>query len=101
MADVELVELEPQPVAVVRGHVTVDGIPGFLGEAYDEVIRALTAQGHKPAGPPFGRYERTDSGFFVVAGFLAPLLSPRSAGSRLTAFPADPPPGPRRHQRPW
>ena len=58
--------------AVVRGHVTVDGIPGFLGEAYDEVIRTHHAQGQKPAGPPFGRYERTESGFFVVAGFPYP-----------------------------
>lgn len=83
MADVELVELDPQPVAVVKGHVTVDGIPGFLGEAYDEVIRVLTAQGHNPAGPPFGRYERTDSGFFVVAGFPSP--APITAVGRVEA----------------
>jgi hypothetical protein len=41
MADVELVELESQPVAVVRAHFSVDGIPGFLGEAYGEVMRVL------------------------------------------------------------
>ena len=52
MADVELVELEPQPVAVVRGHVTVDGIPSFLGEAYDEVIRTHS---RKATNPPVRR----------------------------------------------
>ena len=66
-----MVELEPQPAAVVRGHVTVEEIPGFLGEAYEEVMRALSAQRQQPAGPPFGRYEPEDSGFLVVAGFPA------------------------------
>ena len=47
------------------------------------MIRALTAQGHKPAGPPFGRYERTDSGFFVVAGFPSP--APITAVGRVEA----------------
>src|SRR5512133_1835059 len=83
MSDVELVELEPQPVAVVKGNVSVDGIPSFLGEAYDEVMRVLNAQGQYPAGPPFGRYERTESGFFIVAGFPTP--APITASGRVEA----------------
>lgn len=66
---VELVELEPQEVAVVRGHVTVDGIPGFLGGAYAEVMAALGGQRLTPSGPPFARYEQTADGFEVEAGF--------------------------------
>jgi effector-binding domain-containing protein len=72
MSDVELVELEPQPVAVVRGQVSVEGIPGFLGAAYDDVMHVLNTEGQQPAGSPFGRYERTDSGFSIVAGFPTP-----------------------------
>jgi effector-binding domain-containing protein len=83
MSEVKLVELDPQPVAVVRGHVTVEGIPGFLGAAYDEVIHMLTAEGQEPAGPPFGRYEKTDSGFSIVAGF--PTLAPVAPLGRVQA----------------
>lgn len=81
MSDVELVELKPQPAAVLRGQVPVDGIPDFLGEAYDEVMQVLHAQGQYPAGPPFGRYERTESGFFCVAGF--PTSAPITAAGRV------------------
>ena len=69
MSDIELVTLPPQPTAVVRGRVVVDDLPGFLGEAYGEVMRVLGEQGRSPAGPPFGRYQRDDGGFEVVAGF--------------------------------
>ena len=81
MSDVELVELEPQPVAVVKAHITVDGIPEFLGKAYTEVMGVLGAEGQQPAGPPFGRYERVDNGFLVVAGF--PTRAPISAVGRV------------------
>lgn len=67
--DVELVDLEPQPVAVVCGHVAVSEIPGFLGEAFGEVIQTLSAQGLAPAGPPFGRFVPAGDGFDVEAGF--------------------------------
>jgi effector-binding domain-containing protein len=83
VVDVELVELESQPVAVVRAHVSVDGIPGFLGEAYGEVMRVLNAQGLQPTGPPFGRYERKEGGFSVVAGF--PTRTPITAVGHVEA----------------
>jgi effector-binding domain-containing protein len=67
--DVELVDLQPRQVAVVRGHVVVGEIPGFLGAAFGEVIQALSAQGLAPAGPPFGRFVPSGDGFDVEAGF--------------------------------
>jgi effector-binding domain-containing protein len=69
--DVQLVELEPQHAAVVRGHVKVEELPAFLGGAFGEVIAALSAQGLAPAGPPFGRYRPTDHGFDAEVGFPA------------------------------
>lgn len=66
---VELVDRVPQEVAVVRGHVTVAEIPGFLGTAFGEVIQTLSAQGLAPAGPPFGRFVPGGDGFDVEAGF--------------------------------
>lgn len=69
--DVELVELQAQQAAVVCGHVTVGEIPGFLGEAFGEVIGTLSAQGLAPAGPPFGRFVPVGDGFDVEAGFPA------------------------------
>jgi effector-binding domain-containing protein len=69
--DVELVDLEEQQAAVVRGHVTVPEIPGFLGAAFGEVLEALSAQGLAPAGPPYGCFVAADDGFDVEAGFPA------------------------------
>lgn len=66
---VEQVELEQQRTAVVRGRVRVGEIPAFLGGAFDEIVRALAAQGLTPAGPPFGRYTPAGDGFDVEAGF--------------------------------
>jgi effector-binding domain-containing protein len=67
--EVELVELQPQPSAVVRAHVRVEDIPAFLGGAFDEVLRTLSAQGLAAAGPPFGRYVADGDGFDVEVGF--------------------------------
>lgn len=66
---VEQVELQRQGTAVISGHVTVEGIPAFLGGAFDEVVRTLAAQSVAPGGPPFARYTPTEDGFDVEAGF--------------------------------
>jgi hypothetical protein len=42
---VELVELAPQPVAVVKGRVETREIPGFFGAAY-RIVRVLGEQHH-------------------------------------------------------
>lgn len=67
--EVEAAELQPQQTAVVRGHVEVDEIPGFLAGVFGEVIQTLSAQGLAASGPPFSRYGPTGDGFDVEAGF--------------------------------
>jgi effector-binding domain-containing protein len=66
---VELVSLRPQPTAVVRGQVPMDGISAFLGSAFAEVLQVLDEQDLAPAGPPFGRWEPRSDGFDAEAGF--------------------------------
>jgi effector-binding domain-containing protein len=68
---VEVTETIARPAAVVRGHADVAELPAFLGGAFDAVLRALTAQQLRPAGPPFARYRLTGDGFDVEAGFPA------------------------------
>ena len=67
--DVELVDLQEQRTAVVRGHVTFEGIPDFLSAAFGEVGQALAGQGLRSAGPPFAQYAVRSDGFDVEAGF--------------------------------
>jgi len=89
--EVELVELSPQPAAVVRGHATIADIPGFLTGAFGEVIETLSGQGLAPAGPPFGRYVPDGDGFEVEAGFPATgvvTAAGRVHGTELPAGPA-------------
>jgi effector-binding domain-containing protein len=71
---VERIELEPQVIAVVRGEVAHDGIAGFLGGAFGEVMGTIGAQGVQPAGPPIARYEPMADGFRIEAGF--PVTGP-------------------------
>ena len=66
---IERVDLDPQPAAVVRGEVPVEGIAAFLGGAFGEVMGLLGSQGAAPAGPPFARYTQTPGGFSIEAGF--------------------------------
>lgn len=68
---VESVELRPQPAAVVCEHVARADLPEFLGGAFEESLRAITAQGHAAAGPPFACYRMVGDGFEVDAGFPA------------------------------
>jgi effector-binding domain-containing protein len=66
---VELLELQPQPAAVVSAHVELAGLPQFLGGAFGEVMRILAEQHLFPTGPPFGRFRPTDQGFEATVGF--------------------------------
>lgn len=81
--EIELVDLAPQHVAIVCGHVTPPELPEFLGAAFDEVRQALGRQGLAPAGPPFGRYRPTRDGFDVEAGF--PATGPVKPSGRVTS----------------
>ena len=78
---VELVDLQPQPAAVVPGHVALDRIADFLGSAFAEVMQVLDEQGLAPAGPPFGRWEPRADGFDAEAGF--PSTGPISPAGRV------------------
>ena len=68
---VELVDLQQQPAAVIRGHVdSEDGIGTFLGSAYGEIMGVIEHEGLASGGAPFGRYRPTEGGGFdIEAGF--------------------------------
>jgi effector-binding domain-containing protein len=78
---IELVELHPQPAAVVAGNVALDAIPDFLGSAFGEVMKVLSEQRLAPAGPPFGRWQPRADGFDAEAGF--PSTGPVSPAGRV------------------
>jgi effector-binding domain-containing protein len=67
---VSFADLQPQPVAVVRGRVDLAGLPQFLESAFAEVAAAAAAQGVRLDGAPFGKYLPGDDGAWeVAAGF--------------------------------
>lgn len=67
---------------MVRGDVSPEGLPAFLGGAFEEVAAVLARQGMSPTGPPFGRYvPRSDGSFEVEAGF--PVSLPVTAAGRV------------------
>lgn len=69
--DVQRIEMEPQPTAVVRSEVVLAEVPTFLGGAFGEVLGVLDAQGLAPDGPPFARYAQVEGGIRIEAGFAA------------------------------
>ncbi|MFP5252890.1 MAG: GyrI-like domain-containing protein [Actinomycetes bacterium] len=60
--DVRMADLQQQRAAVVHGRVTMERIGQFLGEAFSEVMRAVSAQDLRPTGPPFARYRFVEAG---------------------------------------
>lgn len=69
MTEFEIVQTEQRPAAVMRGRHPVAELPAFFGTAFTTVMRAVTAQGIAPAGPPFGYYpEMPGAVVSVVAG---------------------------------
>ncbi len=61
--------LPEQPTAVVRGTMTIEEIPAWLGHAYGAVFAHLSAHGRAPAGPPFARYWMGEGKVRIEAGF--------------------------------
>ncbi len=53
---VQVVELEPRSVAILRSIVAPDDFPEFLADALATVAEALAAAGGAAGGPPFARY---------------------------------------------
>jgi effector-binding domain-containing protein len=92
--DVELVDLQEQHAAVVRGRVPLDEIAGFLGQAFGEVARVAESQGLKVSGPPFARYRAggaepwdVEAGFpvhgtFTTEGKVEPVTLPGGRTAR-------------------
>lgn len=75
MLTCEIVSLDTQPAAVVRGRLPMDELPDFFGRAFGAVIETLTAQGVSPSGPPFGFYPSPPGEVVEVqAGF--PIAAP-------------------------
>jgi len=72
MTEFDVVTLEPQPAAVVRGEVPMSEVGTIFDRAFGEVVGVLEAQGLTPTGPPFGFYPRMPGETVeVAAGFPA------------------------------
>ena len=60
--EVELVEVDATPAAVVRGHVDLDRLGDFRGPAFGEVVAVADKQGRRISGAPFARYRESTDG---------------------------------------
>ncbi len=82
--EVELVEVDATPAAVVRGHVDWDRLVDFLGPAFGEVVAVADKQGRRISGAPFARYrESADGQCDIEAGFpLSGRITAREQSNR-------------------
>jgi effector-binding domain-containing protein len=94
MNEYHVVDLDPQPTAVMRATVPMAELTTFFGRAFSAVWSLLTAQGVAVAGAPFGLYlsEPTDTveleAGFPVAGPFTPsdeVISSVLPGGRAAA----------------
>jgi len=70
MTEFNVVELEEQTAASVRGAVAIADLPGFFGRAFHKVIAAAEKAGISLIGPPFGYYPEMPTDKVVLeAGF--------------------------------
>jgi effector-binding domain-containing protein len=67
MQPCEIVELEPQPAAVVQAEVPMAELPAFFGRAFGAVMEAVARQGLSVVGPPFGYYPKMPGDLVAVA----------------------------------
>lgn len=63
---IEIVRLEAQHVLTVRRNVPASGLGQFFMDLFPRVLAELSAQGARPAGPPFSRYYNGDPRSFDV-----------------------------------
>ena len=52
----DLVQLDRQPTAVVRGVIAIPELPAFFGRAFGEIFRTIGEQAIAAIGPPFAFY---------------------------------------------
>ena len=84
MTETRIVELSPQPTAVVHEQVPMDSMQEFFARAYDAVSHILAEQGVSPAGPPMSVYHGMPSETVdVEAGF--PVAAPIQPGDGVVA----------------
>ena len=81
--EMELVDLQEQQTAIVRGHVPFLDIADFLAGAFGEVAEAVAQQDAGPAGPPFAQFAMRSDGFDIEAGF--PTSTPVEPTGRVIA----------------
>lgn len=86
--EIQFTQRSEVPTAVVRQEVPIPEIAEFLGQAFGEVMGAITSAGGYPVGPPFARYgmgqsvpETAPTTFAVEAGF--PVGSPLEPDGRV------------------
>ncbi len=85
MVDCEVVTIEPQQAAVVRGELPVDQLPSLFDRAFHLVLEVVQSQGLEVTGPPFGFYPRMPGETVeVAAGF--PVSGPISPTGEVTAL---------------
>lgn len=76
--EIQVADLQEQHVALVRAHISVAEIPGFLSGAFTEVPAVAARQGLHLTGAPFGRYRFAPDGSldaeagFPVSGVVTP-----------------------------
>lgn len=78
MDNFEIVELTPQPTAVVRATVAWADLKAVFDRGFREVFTAATAQGVQLAGAPIGYYP-TPPGETVTVEVGAPVSAPITA----------------------
>jgi effector-binding domain-containing protein len=88
VTDFEVVEVAPIAAAAVQAEVPMSELRGFFDRGFGMVIEAITKQGLRPAGPPFGFYPSMPgetvavavgfpvSGTFVADGEVVPFELP-------------------------
>lgn len=85
MVTFELVDLQEQPTAVLRGAVPTADLPTFFHDAFSTVASSLAAHGLAPVGPPFGCYLSMPGEMVeLVAGF--PVVAPIEPDDRVEPF---------------
>lgn len=85
MVDCDVVTIEPQQAAAVRGELPVDQLPTLFDRAFHLVLEVVQAQGLDVTGPPFGFYPRMPGETVeVAAGF--PVSGPIVPTGEVTAL---------------
>src|SRR4051794_947573 len=70
MREYTIVDYEPRPTAMMRGHVKLEDLPTFFARSLPLVLEAIEAQGAIPGGEPFAYYRGVPNGSVdVEAGF--------------------------------